>query len=479
MILFYNGIASHYEAENIVRLFYLHATIENGVRNKKEDIYCFVRQNGYKLFIGSVINGCKKGKVLHVSHITNIEFTICETLYEMLSAYTKNNPPWGMLTGVRPVSYLRSFWQKGYTESETQKILTDDYKVSADKYQLALQTAKTQQEIIAQNKPMSYSLYISIPFCPSRCSYCSFVSQTTKAEGHLIPSYVDILCQELKDTARIAKELHLQLETVYMGGGTPTSLSAEELLKIFAVLHSHFPMSTVKEFTVEAGRADTITKGKLQAIKQAGTTRISINPQTLNNEVLQAIGRPHSAEDFEEIFHLARAMGFDNINTDLIAGLPKDTPESFEKTINGILRLSPENVTVHTLTLKRASNIVINDAEKDYANVSLMLKQNEKLLQAGYIPYYLYRQKNTLQNLENTGFTKPGKEGYYNIYIMEEIHTILSCGAGGSTKLKAPHHKKIERIFNYKYPRDYINGYQQLTEKKKRIGEFYASYMDS
>ncbi len=280
MILYYSGIASHYEPENIARLFYVSAEMQNGVRNKKETNYCFVRQNASKLFIGCVVNGNINSTLLHVTNVENIEFTICEVLYTMLSATTGYTPPWGMLTGVRPVSYLRSFWQKGYTEEETKKILVNDYKVRSDKYNLAMQTAKVQSKIIAQSAPMSYSLYISIPFCPSRCSYCSFVSQTTKAEGHLIPSYVDTLCQELIDIAHIANELHLQLETVYIGGGTPTSLSAEGLTKIFDVLHHYFPMSSIKEFTVEAGRADTITKEKLQAIQQAGATRISINPQT-------------------------------------------------------------------------------------------------------------------------------------------------------------------------------------------------------
>ena len=383
-----------------------------------------------------------------------------------------------MLTGVRPVAFLRSLEAREGSMEKAADLLRQKYRVSEEKLALAMATAKVQAPVLAKSAPRSYSLYVSVPFCPTRCSYCSFVSRTTKAEGHLIPAYVDTLCRELRDTAAMARRIGLELETVYIGGGTPTAISAQELERICQALWDYFPMGQVREFTVEAGRPDTITEKKLQVIRQAGAGRISINPQTLNDEVLAAVGRPHTAKDFLDAFHLARSMGFDNINTDLIAGLPGDTPEGFRRTMDGILAIAPENVTVHTLTLKRASDMVIEGQEAQGADVSRMLEENARLLAAGYRPYYLYRQKNTLQNLENTGFTKPGKEGLYNIYIMEETHTILSCGAGGSTKLRAPGEKRIQRIFNYKYPAEYIAGYEKLLQKKQGIEEFYARHLD-
>ena len=475
MILYYKGISSIYETENVVRIFYPQAALLNKQREKAEKAYCFVRQTGGKLFIGVCINSKKSWRTFSLPQ-NNVELLITQTLFGMLSSVTGYVPEWGMLTGVRPVSFLRSFFEKGYAEKKVEKIFKNNYFLQEEKYSIALQIMKKQDELIAKASHNAYSLYISIPFCPSRCSYCSFVSQTTSAEGHLIPAYIKALCKELEDTAIIAEQLGLRLETVYMGGGTPTSISAEQLTHIFNTLHRCFPMKNIKEFTVEAGRPDTITEEKLLVIKNAGATRISINPQTLNDEVLAEISRPHKAEDFVKAFQLARRMGFDNINTDLIAGLPKDTVEGFEKTIQDIIKLKPENVTVHTLTLKRASKIVIDGtAEKNLQeNVAAMLQKRQVLLQHGYFPYYLYRQKGTLQNLENIGYSLRGKEGLYNIFIMEEVHTVLSCGAGGSTKLKAPNGKKISRMFNHKYPSDYINDSSKLQEKNGKIVHFFS-----
>lgn len=316
--------------------------------------------------------------------------------------------------------------------------------------------------------PKTYSLYIGIPFCPSRCSYCSFVSCNLDRDRKLVQPYVDCLCREVEAIRDEADKAGLMLCSIYIGGGTPTSLSAAQLRQLMGTVRDCFDLSTIVEYTVEAGRPDCTDAEKLAVIREYGATRISINPQTFSDEVLANIGRRHSAQDIIDCYAEARAAGHDDINMDLIAGLPGDTVEGFEKSLRQAIALDPENITVHTLTLKRASRIVIEDQkENDYADVAAMLEKCHLLAEAGYRPYYLYRQKNTLQNLENVGWCKPGHEGYYNIYIMEEVQTILSAGAGGSTKLVADGGKRMQRIFNFKYPTEYIQRFDEVLERKK------------
>lgn len=290
--------------------------------------------------------------------------------------------------------------------------------------------------------------------------------------------YLDALCREIEAIRDRAEDCGLDLKTIYIGGGTPTSLSADGLRKLMGTVAECFDLSRLEEYTVEAGRPDCTDAEKLAVLKEYGASRISINPQTFSDAVLERIGRKHSAADILRCFEEARAAGHDNINMDLIAGLPGDTVDGFAKSLRTALSLSPENITVHTLTLKRASNLVIGHADSDYGDVAAMLEECGALADAGYQPYYLYRQKGTLQNLENTGWCKPGKEGYYNIYIMEEVHSILSAGAGGSTKLVQPGGAKIERIFNYKYPAEYISGFDTILQRKEGVSEFYARYLD-
>ncbi|MDO4607758.1 MAG: coproporphyrinogen dehydrogenase HemZ, partial [Clostridia bacterium] len=295
-----------------------------------------------------------------------------------------------------------------------------------------------------------------------------------------IPQYVDYLCKELAITARIAKENNLRLETVYMGGGTPTTLSAEQLNRVLATVRDNFDMAAVREFTVEAGRPDTIDADKLMVIKQNGVTRISINPQSMNDDVLECIGRRHTASDTVKAFNLARQIGFDNINMDLISGLPGDTFKSFKSTIDEILKLDPESVTIHSLSMKRASTLTVNgefEHIKLGTEASKMVNYARKILTDNKIlPYYMYRQSKTVGNLENVGYAKQGYEGLYNVYIMDETHTILACGASAVTKLKDKTQKNIKRIFNFKYPYEYISGFNELISRKKEIGEFYDKY---
>ena len=327
---------------------------------------------------------------------------------------------------------------------------------------------------------MDCSVYAGIPFCPSRCSYCSFVSRTVgdKSSRALVAPYVDCLCKELAATRAAADAAHLSIKTLYIGGGTPTSVNAQQLRQLMGTMAEQFDLPALEEFTVEAGRPDCTDEEKLRIIKEYGATRISINPQTFSDEVLRNIGRRHTAQDILDCYRTARRVGHDNINMDLIAGLPGDTVEGFRHSLQTAIDLDPENITVHTLTLKRASNLVVEHRDADYADVAAMVESCELLEKAGYRPYYLYRQKGTLQNLENVGWCKPGYECLYNIYIMEEVHTILSAGAGGSTKLVAPgaRHGKIERIFNYKYPTEYIDRFDTILARKEGVKQFYDQY---
>ncbi len=388
-------------------------------------------------------------------------------------------PPWGILTGVRPAKlYSRLCAAEGERSADSyfkEKLLVSDKKLS-----LCKQTRVGEEQIVSLSRPESYSLYIAIPFCPSRCSYCSFVSHSVEHAKKLIPEYVRLLCEELKVTADYARKNRLRLETVYMGGGTPTTLSAEQLKLVLGTVHKYFDTSYLREFTVEAGRPDTVTADKLKVIREYGTTRISINPQTMDDKVLAAIGRRHTAAQTEQAFCLARNLGFDNINMDLIAGLPSDTSAGFISTLDRVIKLAPESVTVHSLSLKRAANLSSGGMLPDIGEgnqAALMVDTAlERLSKNGILPYYMYRQSKTIGNLENVGYAKPSKECLYNVYIMDETHTILACGASGVTKLKQPNGNYIERIFNYKYPYEYITRFEELMERKARIDSFYENY---
>lgn len=309
-----------------------------------------------------------------------------------------------------------------------------------------------------------------------------FVRFTFDGHGEkLLPEYVRLLARELEITGEYARSLGLRLESVYFGGGTPTTLSPQEILYLAQAIEKNFDLSAMREYTMEAGRPDTITPEKLEAMKQIGISRISINPQTLNDSVLQHIGRRHSAQQALDAFALARKHGFDNINMDLIAGLPLDTFESFSNTLGKVTALAPESVTVHTLALKRSSSIVTHgeagSLETTAELTGKMLRETTDVLQAhDYYPYYMYRQSRCIGNLENVGWCLPGKESLYNVFMMEEVHTVLAAGAGAVTKLKAPKGNYLERVFNYKYPYEYISRFDDLMERKKKITEFYEKY---
>lgn len=397
------------------------------------------------------------------------EYALCRVLFAHLSAVTGIAPPWGMLTGIRPVRMLTAAVEQGHTLEQAAARMQQTYQVTEQKLELAKETARVQLPLLKGLAPDSVSLYLSIPFCPSRCSYCSFVSHSIAEAGSLIPAYVDCLCREIAIYGDMLRQLHLKLDTVYIGGGTPTALSPEQLDQIMDTIRRCVNLDGIREYTVEAGRPDTITPEKLEVIRRHGARRISINPQTLNDAVLRAIGRKHTAQQTVDAFRLARSMGFSNINMDLIAGLPQDTPDSFRNTLDQVIALDPESVTVHTLTLKRAADLYAQGAHQIANPASAMVDYSTaRLPEAGYQPYYLYRQKNTLENLENVGYAKSGYESLYNILIMDETQTIFGAGCGASTKLVCPG-GKITRIRNYKFPYEYIGQFDTLMEKKDQI----------
>ena len=471
------GLASGYDVEHVIRLFYPMAKLVPGYHRGGDLVLARAGQR-------HLLAGVRENGVCHWRRAVRPEnekpaFALASLVYDLLREVTGIRPPWGKMTGVRPVRIIHDQRAAGHSEEDIAKLFLEKYDCTPGRFELARGIADRQRPILERSGLRDCSLYIGIPFCPSRCSYCSFVSRTVERDKKLIQPYVDHLCMELEAIRDQVEQIGLNLRTVYIGGGTPTSLSADQLRQLMGKVAQCFDLSRLEEYTVEAGRPDCTDLEQLQVLKEYGATRISINPQTFEDEVLAHIGRRHTAEDIRRCFYDARQAGHTNINMDLIAGLPGDTEEGFARSLAQAIALEPENITVHTLTLKRASSLVIDHSQEDYADVAAMLEHCDALTRAGYVPYYLYRQKNTLQNLENIGWCKPGYEGYYNIYIMEEVHSILSAGAGGSTKLRQPGcGEHIERIFNYKYANEYINGFDVILERKRGIGEFYGRYLD-
>ena len=351
--------------------------------------------------------------------------------------------------------------------------------VREDKADLALEVMQREKSIIDLSRDNSFSLYVSIPFCPTRCAYCSFVSHSIENAGALTDKYVELLCRELEEKAKTARELDLKLETVYFGGGTPTALTAEQLDTLLTCIEDNFDLSTLREYTVEAGRPDTVTKEKLDTLRAHGVTRISINPQTFNDSVREKIGRKHTTKQTLDAFELARKAGFENINTDLIAGLESESPESFENSVKTAIELGAESITIHNLSLKSGAFLV---TEKRYYDLEKRLLPSQMtdfaykyLRENGYYPYYMYRQSKSLGNLENVGWCKSGYECLYNIYMMDETHTVIGAGAGAVTMLKDAKTKHIERIYNYKYPYEYIDNFDSVISRIRGIYGFYRA----
>lgn len=487
MTIYIDNHPFHYEMENVVRLFFPNdkITVKEEISENPEIPYIITSMinNGITAEINAEVvtddfsDKNKKSLLLSTDDFEKeAERTMAICLYELLQKLTGRKQPWGILTGVRPIKLFRRLTAQ-YGTDGAKEYFTDKLLVSEEKANLSIITEKYERKILALSQPRSFSLYISIPFCPTRCSYCSFVSQSVEKAKKLIEPYFKLLCKEIEYTAEIAKECNLILESVYVGGGTPTTLNAEQLGILVKTIKENFNMETCREFTVEAGRPDTTDIDKLTVLYESGVDRISINPQTLNDSVLEVIGRKHTAQQTVDAFNLARQVGFKHINMDLIAGLPTDTVESFNDTLNKICMLNPESVTVHTLAMKRSSRLTEEgrtlETDKEVPAAKMLRQCEKQLTDNGYHPYYLYRQSRMEGNLENVGWSKDGFDGLYNVYVMDETHTILGCGAGAVSKLKKPKSEELTRIFNYKYPYEYINGFEEMLNRKKQVKTFY------
>lgn len=486
--MFFIQLNGRYRADcnELVKLFlpensyaYIDSETESCLAVSSEDYLLQLKPRQDMRFLQGSLN--RKGQVLFQDEIPipnersdpgkDIRMPLKLMIYSLLSRFTGKTLPWGALTGIRPVKIVNALLHQGESIESISQKMQGTYRVSEEKTRLSVEVALNEEKYLSV-PPHSVSIYIGIPFCASRCLYCSFPSVSAQRCAGLTSDYLKALEREISWVADWMNKHHVLLDTVYIGGGTPTALSDAEFEKLLEDLVPKLPMHSVREYTVEAGRPDTINKLKLQSMKKAGVSRISINPQTMHDKTLRLIGRNHTAAQFTDAFQLAREEGFGNINCDLIAGLPSETVEDFQSTLEQIIPLNPESVTVHTMSVKRASRL---HEEKDSFvrtpddTVSAMIDRARVLLrQAGLRPYYLYRQKNILANLENVGYARPGFEGIYNILIMEEIQSILALGAGATSKIVFPDNR-IERIFNVRNVEQYIQRIDEMLERKEAL----------
>lgn len=394
-------------------------------------------------------------------------------------------PPWGVLTGVRPAKVAAEHLALGGGIQKTRQFLKTEYFLSQKKAALCAAVAASELKLKKQLEDDMCSVYISIPFCPSRCAYCSFVSYTTPRLLSLIDEYLERLIVEVSAVFNHIKRMEKRVACIYIGGGTPTILSADQLRTLLCVISSHIDTSSLLEFTVEAGRPDTITEEKLEVLKSHGVTRISVNPQSLSDAVLENIGRKHTVMDFFRAYGIAKESGIKNINVDLIVGLPGDNFTRFSRTLDRVCELEPSNITVHSFCVKKSSDFLRESSEiykRSGSDAAKCVDYSQlKLRNEGYKPYYLYRQKNTVGNLENVGFAREGSEGLYNIIMMEEFHSVYGAGAGAVTRLAKwrggeVRADKIKRIINPKYPYEYLRDAVSIEEYEKRLFDAEMSF---
>ena len=385
-------------------------------------------------------------------------------------------PPWGALSGVRPTKLTTRHLLAGGTVESADRLLEESFFVTPARRRLCVQASQASVRAAALLEPGDVSVYVGIPFCPTRCAYCSFVSQTEGSAGKLLTPYFDCLLREIETVGAGLRRAGLSLRTLYVGGGTPTTLSAAQLKTMMEAINRHFDRSRLIEYTVEAGRPDTVDPEKLRVIRALGANRISVNPQSMNDAVLRAVGRPHTAADVERAFAQAREAGFESVNMDLIAGLPGDDPESFARSLDRVLALDPSNITVHTLALKKGAELFSRrEGLPSQAAVEAMVDHaNERLSSRGYAPYYLYRQKYMSGSLENVGWCRDGDLCLYNIYMMEELSSILALGGGAVSKRNLPENR-LERQCNPKYPKQYVERIEEVLAAKSALLEQLTS----
>lgn len=490
MIIKINGDINRYYVQTLCMIYYPGAkftddcdddgTPDLQVSLSYKDSYC--KATAVAISNGNSYTAVKRNE--YVDYHTkerSAKIAVGQAVATVLGEIVSYKPSWGILTGVRPSKVASEYLNMGMSKTKVKKLLNTDYFVIPKKASLATEVAIAEKKIIGVPDKKDCSMYISIPFCPSRCSYCSFVSYSSKKLLSLIPEYLERLKSDIVENLSLIKKLGLNLKTLYIGGGTPSILSVRELSELLETISANTDVDKLEEYTLEAGRPDTITADKFEVAKLHGVTRVSVNPQSLCPEVLSRIGRHHSIDDFYRAYNIAVNSGIKYINTDLIIGLPGDNFKTFSATFDEILSLKPANITVHTFCVKKSADILKDgtdvysmrggDAGKcvDYSQI--------KSAQANYIPYYMYRQKKTVGNFENVGFAQPGAEGIYNIHMMEETHTIFSVGAGAVTKLvkisDGNEKTKIVRLFNQKYPYEYL-AENKSAEMIKEIERFYT-----
>ena len=379
-------------------------------------------------------------------------------------------PAWGALAGVRPTKITTKHMLEGGTPQSADKLMKDVYYVTPDRRRLAVDCSVSTVKAASLLDPSDVSLYVGIPFCPTRCSYCSFVSRTIGKKTELMEPYLDALMKEMEITGRLLKESGRHIRSVYIGGGTPTTLTTGQMAKLLDAIHESFDLSRCLEFTVEGGRPDTLNAEKLRTIFEHGADRMSINPQTMEDHVLRACARPHKAADVIRAYHEAVDAGFKAINMDLIAGLPDDTVEGFKRSLDAVAALNPANITVHTLALKKGADLFEKRVTLPTAEevTEMVAYANETLRALGYKPYYLYRQKYMSGSFENVGWSRDNLDCLYNIYMMEEVHTILSLGGGGMNKVNFPD-GSLKRFHNPKFPEQYIEMIDDVVRQKEEM----------
>lgn len=471
----YSLIKAFYPMEEI-KTDFDEASLVIGVKYKRE----MDRDSG-KLVISwdDKLEGVEERRLLDVSEAERkgdrktVKNCLKRELYRMLSEKTGKMLPWGTLTGIRPAKIPYGMLESGCSEGEISDFMRNTYLTGEEKIGLSMEIAKRERELLQKIAYQNgYSIYIGIPFCPTRCLYCSFTSYPLKAWEKRVDSYLDALCREMDAVSKMKWMEGKRIHTVYLGGGTPTTLKPEQMERLLEKLTEVFDLSGNLEFTVEAGRPDSITREKLLVLQRYGVSRISVNPQTMNQKTLDLIGRQHTVEQTREAFWMARDCGFTNINMDVITGLPGETQEDMEDTMQELAKLKPDSVTVHSLALKRASRL--NEQKEQYADsirlndakISAVMEQYARGM--GLVPYYLYRQKNITGNLENVGYAVPDKVGIYNILMMEEKQTIVALGAGSVSKRVYPD-GRIERCENVKDVASFIERIDEMIERKRKL----------
>ena len=379
-------------------------------------------------------------------------------------------PAWGALSGVRPTKITTAQLLQGASPAQAKQLMENTYFVSPERSQLAVDCSAATVKAAALLRPGDVSVYVGIPFCPTRCAYCSFVSRSIGKRTDLLESYLQALIAEIRHTGKLLENSGHKVRTIYIGGGTPTTLSTPQMERLLAAIRESMDLSECLEFTVEGGRPDTVDESKLLAIANGGADRMSINPQTMSDPVLKACGRRHSAADVEQAYHQAVAAGYKAINLDLIAGLPQDNFDGFRASVDRVIALAPANITVHTLAIKKGADLYEKreGLSSDEEVARMVDYSRQALTDAGYVPYYLYRQKYMSGSFENVGWCRPGSECLYNIYMMEELHTIISVGGGGMNKVNLPD-GTLRRFHNPKFPEQYIEMLDQVLAQKEEL----------